>query len=69
MFLDESYLSKGTVFSNDEGRGILLQVEGEVNGHKGIFEYALEADGAVSHQFFVKGGVITGKTNQKVGNN
>ncbi len=65
LFLDEDYLSKGTVFNNDGGTGILLQVEGELNNKKGIFEYVVEADGKVSHQFFVEGGTITGKTNSK----
>ena len=56
-FLSETQLSKGTAFyitGYDEVRCILLQVQGEINGVKGIFEFILQPDGTVSHQLFTK---------------
>ena len=56
-FLSETQLSKGTAFyitGHDKVRCILLQVQGEINGVKGIFEFILQPDGTVSHQLFTK---------------
>lgn len=56
-FLSETQLSKGTAFyitGYDEVRCILLQVQGEINGVKGIFEFILQPDGTVSHKLFTK---------------
>lgn len=54
-FLTEAQLSKGTAVYITGGDGIqriLLQVEGAVNGVKGVFEFILQSDGTVSHQLF-----------------
>ena len=54
-FLTQFQLSKGTVSyitGGDKVQRILLQVEGAVNGVKGVFEYILQSDGTVSHQLF-----------------
>ena len=53
----ETQLSKGTAFyitDHDKVRCILLQVQGEINGVKGIFEFILQPDGTVNHQLFTK---------------
>lgn len=41
----------------------LLQVEGMVDGKKGIFEYIINKDGKVTHQLFKPDKTITGKPN------
>ncbi len=41
----------------------LLQVEAELNGNKGVFEWIVSAKG-LEHQRFIKGGKITGFPNQ-----
>ncbi|WP_036189900.1 polymorphic toxin-type HINT domain-containing protein [Ureibacillus manganicus] len=65
-FLSEDQLAKGTTFNvigKDKISRTLLQVNGEFNGKKGIFEYLIDVDGKVSHQRFKVGGVINGKLN------
>jgi len=65
-WLTQSQLAKGKVFSiigNDGVKRTLLQVNGKLNGKKGIFEYIINEAGNVSHQLFKVGGVINGKPN------
>lgn len=64
-YLSRRQLAKGKVFRIDGGRRILLQVKGELNGIKGVFEYIIDEAGYVCHQFFKPGGVINGKANYK----
>jgi RHS repeat-associated protein len=42
----------------------LTQVEGELNGQRGIYEWIVEKNGTLSHQRFIPGGRITGFPNQ-----
>ena len=62
-FLSKEDLAKGSVYSLDEDKKILLQVRGELNGKSGVFEYILEDNGQVSHQLFKENAVINGITN------
>jgi hypothetical protein len=62
-WLTKSQLAKGKVFSINNGTRTLLQVNGELNGKKGIFEYIIDEYGNVCHQLFKAGGVINGKPN------
>lgn len=45
----------------------LVQVEGEVNGQPGIFEWIVDEHGVRTHQRFIPGGVRTGTPNQVPG--
>jgi hypothetical protein len=45
----------------------LTQVEGNLNGKKGIYEYIVDSKGNLTHQFFIYRGRITGFPNQKPG--
>lgn len=68
-FLTKEQLAAGKVYNLRGGDGIqrsLLQVSGEMNGNKGIFEYILTPEGDISHQLFIKGGKYTGYPNQVV---
>ncbi|MGF6907858.1 hypothetical protein [Fusobacterium sp. PH5-44] len=65
-YLTKKELSKGQVFSwknGDKTTVTLFQVEGMVDGKKGIFEYIINKDGKVTHQLFKPGKTITGKPN------
>jgi hypothetical protein len=56
----------GRVFALKGGDGVtrnLLQVEGELDDVKGIFEWIVGPEG-LTHQRFIKGGQITGLPNQ-----
>ena len=70
-FLDFEFLSKGKIrlVVNNKGMiDIMLQVEGELNGKPGIYEYLwCPDDGVVWHQRFIEGGEYTSTPNQKVG--
>ncbi|MGN0463442.1 MAG: RHS repeat domain-containing protein [Acutalibacteraceae bacterium] len=61
--LTKSQLAKGTVYRIDNGKRILLQVYGELNGKKGVFEYIIDESGRICHQLFKKGKVINGIPN------
>ena len=68
-FLTLEDLQQGKTFTisgYDKSYKTLLQVNGELNGQKGIFEYILTPEGEVSHQRFINGGIINGIENQKV---
>ena len=62
-FLSKEDLAKGSIYSLKEGKQLLLQVSGELNGKSGVFEYILEDNGLVSHQTFKAGAIIDGITN------
>ena len=62
-WLTKSKLAKGTVYRIDNGKRILLQVYGELNGKKGVFEYIIDESGRICHQLFKKGKVINGIPN------
>ena len=62
-WLTQSQLAKGSVYYINNGKRILLQVKGELNGKKGIFEYIIDEAGNVCHQLFKPGGLINGKPN------
>ena len=52
----------GTHFSiqSGEGRAVLTQVPGELNGMPGRFEYIVNRAGQLTHQLFVRGAPING---------
>lgn len=64
----EAVAEAGQSFELKGGDGVvrtLVQAPGEVNGQKGIFEYIINKAGQVTHQIFIKDGVVTGLPNQK----
>jgi filamentous hemagglutinin len=68
-FLTQEQLANGQTFIITGGDGVdrtLLQVTGEMDDIAGIFEYILTPEGYVSHQRFIKNGVINGVPNQVV---
>jgi len=64
-FINAEHLRKGQVFNivgKDKKPAVLLQVDGELNGKNGIFEYIIR-DNKVTHQLFIKGKKINGVPN------
>jgi len=54
-FLTEADLARGRTSVPNSGDGIIrtrLEVTGEVNGNRGIFEFIIEPNNTVSHQVF-----------------
>src|SRR5215831_948076 len=51
------------VVGKDGKQYVLTQVEGAINGTKGVFEYLVDRAGNLTHQFFKAGGIIDGKPN------
>ena len=71
-YLSKAQLEAGNVFKFTGGDGVqrtLLQTKGELDGAKGIFEYIIDRSNKITHQRFIKGGVINGIPNQKVPKN
>ena len=69
-YLSQEQLATGKTFNIPGGDGVqrtLLQTTGELTGKVGIYEYILGPNGMVSHQRFIKGGIINGVPNQVVG--
>jgi hypothetical protein len=68
-FLTKEQMAQGKTFTIKGYDGVertLLQVKGEMNGNAGIFEYILTPEGQISHQRFIKNGIINGGANQAV---
>jgi RHS repeat-associated protein len=68
-FVVDDIATKGRFFTIKGGDGVfrnLTQMEGAVNGNKGIFEWIVNEYNQLSHQRFIKGGQITGYPNQVV---
>lgn len=66
-FVVDDVAQSGRVFplrSVDGVQRTLTQVEGMVNGQRGVFEWIVDPSGAVTHQRFISGGRITGFPNQ-----
>jgi hypothetical protein len=53
-----------TIVGGDQVPRNLTQVEGEMNGRSGIFEWIVDEKGNLTHQRFIPGGVRTGFPNQ-----
>ena len=67
-FLSREQLAKGRVNTFRGGDGshyTLLQTYGGLDNNSGIYEYVLNKKGQVTHQRFIKDGVMTGEPNQK----
>ncbi|GEM_PF-2829113 len=65
-YLSRQQLEAGKLFPIRGGDGVqrqLLQTLGELDGKKGVFEYILDANGAITHQRFKVGGIINGIPN------
>jgi hypothetical protein len=55
------------IVGNDGVRRTLVQVPDQVvNGQTGIVEYVIDADGSITHQRFIEGGVIGTGPNQRL---
>ncbi len=59
------YAQKFDLYDKETVRKILYQIEGSLNGEKGIFEWIVHPDPSkgVVHRLFIKDGIITGKPN------
>jgi hypothetical protein len=57
----KSFLVKG----GDKKTRSLYQIEGSLNGKKGIFEWILDPEKGVTHRRFIPNGKITGKPNSR----
>ena len=68
-FLTRRQIASGRRFTIRGGDGVertLVQSRGSMNGNQGIFEYILDPSGKITHQRFIRGGMITGRPNQRV---
>ncbi len=68
-FVVDDIATKGRFFTikgADRVLRNLTQMEGTVNGQKGIFEWIINENNQLSHQRFIPGGKITGYPNQVV---
>lgn len=66
-FVVDDVAQSGRVFALRGGDGVqrtLTQVEGTVNGQRGVFEWIVDPAGSVTHQRFIPDGRITGSPNQ-----
>ncbi len=66
-FVVDDVAQSGRVFNLRGGDGVqrtLTQVDGAVNGQRGVFEWIVDPSGNVTHQRFISGGRITGSPNQ-----
>ena len=66
----DNYVGDATKFSLIGGDGVertLYQIEGSLNGKKGIFEWIVDPDPTkgVTHRRFIEGVEITGKPNAR----
>ncbi|MCL2313000.1 MAG: hypothetical protein FWC41_11040, partial [Firmicutes bacterium] len=67
-FVSRSQLANGKAYfrpGGDGSKNVLLQTYGKVNNISGIFEYLISKGGVITHQRFVKGGVVNGIINQR----
>jgi hypothetical protein len=68
-FFVEEIPASGRVFQIPSGSGstsTLAQVEGVMNGQRGVAEWIVDRAGDLTHQRFIPGGKITGFANQRV---
>lgn len=68
-FVVDDIAAKGRFFTIKGGDGVsrnLTQMEGIINGKKGVHEWIINENNQLSHQRFINGGKITGYPNQVV---
>ena len=64
----DNYAGKSQRFEikgGDKKTRSLYQIEGSLNGKKGIFEWILDPEKGVTHRRFIPNGKITGKPNSR----
>ncbi|MDP4118738.1 MAG: hypothetical protein Q8873_06065 [Bacillota bacterium] len=64
----DNYADSSKKFSLKGGDGksrTLYQVQGSLNGKKGVFEWIYDAEKGVTHRRFIPNGKITGKPNSR----
>jgi hypothetical protein len=65
-FMRDEAAALGTKFEiagDDTTQYVLTQINGAVNGTKGVFEYIVNSAGDLTHQLFKPGGIINGIPN------